>query len=155
MQVFRLSRELYKDQLSGYGASLNGQRWNSKGTEVIYTADSRALAASEVAVHIPIALLPNDYFMIVIDIPDSMEIECLSKKSLPAYWNAIPHHPSSQRIGDNFVKDGKYAILKVPSVVVKGDYNYILNPRHDAFEKIRIIETSQFPFDPRFLRRMS
>jgi len=53
MIVFCLSRKKYKDELSGYGASLNGQRWNSIGTEVIYAAESRALATSEVAVHIP------------------------------------------------------------------------------------------------------
>ena len=61
MVVFRLSREAYKDELPGYGASLSGQRWNSEGTEVVYTAQTRALANSEVAVHISLGILPGDY----------------------------------------------------------------------------------------------
>ena len=51
MEIFRLSREMYTDPLSGIGAAINGARWNSKDVEITYTADSRALAMAEVAVH--------------------------------------------------------------------------------------------------------
>ncbi|MCA1762446.1 MAG: RES family NAD+ phosphorylase, partial [Flavobacteriales bacterium] len=89
MKVFRLSREKYAHTLSGYGAALHGQRWNSKGTEVVYTAESRALAFSEVAVHISLALLPADYRMVEIDIPNSVSIREISRKTLPQGWDAI------------------------------------------------------------------
>ncbi len=152
MRVFRLSKAKYKDQLSGYGASLNGQRWNTKGTEVIYTAQSRALASCEVAVHLPIGLLPKDYFMVEIDIPHTIAIQEIPMDQLPTGWNCIPCMPSSQMIGDNFVSENKFAVLKVPSVIVPGDFNYILNPKHPDFKKITIVETTPFPFDPRQLR---
>jgi len=90
MLVYRLSREKYKHELSGYGASLNGQRWNSEGTEVVYTADSRALANSEVAVHIALSLLPKDYFMLEILIPGNLKIKETELNKLPKKWNAIP-----------------------------------------------------------------
>lgn len=149
MKVFRLSRKKYKDKLSGYGASLNGQRWNSKGTEVIYTAESRALATSEVAVHVPIGILPRDYFMIEIEIPSSVEIKELSVTDLPNGWDSVPNQPSSQHVGDTFVLENKFMALRVPSVVIQGDYNFVINPKHPDFEKISIIETTPFPFDPR------
>lgn len=152
MTVYRLSKKKYKDILSGYGASLNGQRWNSKGTEVIYTADSRALATSEVAVHIPIGILPKDYFMVEIEIPSSVKIKLLMDEDLPDYWNAIPSQPNSQKIGDDFVKENEFAVLKVPSAVVKGDFNYILNPKHKDFKQIKIIDTVSFPFDSRLFK---
>lgn len=150
MIVFRLSKKKYKDQLSGYGASLNGQRWNSKGTEVVYTADSRALANSEVAVHIPLGILPKDYYMVEIEIPESVQVRELQIKELPLRWDAIPSTIDSQAIGDQFVKENKHAVLKVPSVVVKGDFNFIINPRHKDYKKIKVIKTVPFPFDPRY-----
>lgn len=154
MKVFRLSRKKYANTLSGYGAALHGQRWNSKGTEVVYTADSRALAFSEVAVHISLALLPSDYHMVEIEIPNSVSIREISPKGSPEGWDAIPSRPVSQYIGDEFVTDNKFAVLRVPSVVVKGDFNYIINPAHPDFKKIRIAGSSLFPFDPRVLRKM-
>lgn len=150
MIVYRLSREKYKDDLSGHGSSLNGQRWNSKGTEIIYTAQTRALANSEVAVHISLGILPSDFFMVEIEIPNSLEILEIEDKDLPSGWNALPSKPGSQIIGDQFVKNNQYAILKVPSVVVKGEYNFILNPRHKDFSKIKIVNTTLFPFDTRY-----
>ena len=96
MFVFRLSREKYKDELSGYGASLNGQRWNSKGTEVVYTAQNRALANSEVAVHISLGILPKDYYMVEIEIPNSVKIYEIQNSDLPSGWNSIPCQPISQ-----------------------------------------------------------
>ena len=150
MIVYRLSREKYKDKLSGYGASLNGQRWNSKGTEVIYVAQSRALANCEVAVHLALGILPKDYFMVEIEIPDSVKILELKGSGLPNGWNSIPCRPAAQFIGDEFVQQNSHLGLKVPSAVVKGDFNFILNPRHVDFKKVKIIGTEPFPFDPRY-----
>ena len=42
MKVFRLSKKKYAEELSGKGASKSGNRLNSKGTEIIYTAESRS-----------------------------------------------------------------------------------------------------------------
>lgn len=153
MIVFRLSRKKYKDELSGYGASLNGQRWNSKGIEVIYTAQTRALANSEVAVHIALGILPKDYYMVSIEIPKTVKIKRLKEETLPYCWDAIPSQPVSQFVGDQFVRENKYAVLKVPSAVVKGEFNYVLNPNHKDFEQIKIIDTEPFPFDPRYFRK--
>ena len=152
MIVYRLSREKYKDELSGYGASLSGQRWNSKGTEVVYTAQTRALANSEVAVHIALGILPKDYHMVEIEVPDSIKILELKDAELPLGWNSLPPSPVSQFIGDNFVQEDKFAVMRVPSVVVKGEFNFVLNPRHIDFKKIKIINTEPFPFDPRYFK---
>ena len=150
MIVYRLSRAKYKDELSGYEASLDGQSWNSKGTEVVYTAQTRALANSEVAVHIALGILPKDYFMVEIEIPDSISIDILPESKLPLGWDYLPCLPGSQLIGDMFVKENIFAVLKVPSVVVKGEYNFILNTKHKDFKKIKIINTEPFPFDQRY-----
>jgi len=68
---------------------------------------------------------------------------------LPGKWNSIPHSHSTQVIGDKFVAEGKFPVLKVPSVVVPGDFNYLLNPNHPGFNKVKIKSIEPFNFDER------
>ena len=82
MEVFRLARKKYPIGLSGKGASISGARWNSKGTEIIYCAQNRALAMAEVLVHLPLAALPKDFVMITITIPDDVSMEILDSNKL-------------------------------------------------------------------------
>jgi RES domain-containing protein len=149
MEVFRLARKKYPIELSGKGAAAFGARWNFKGTEIIYTAQSRALAMAEVAVHLSMATLPSDFVMLTINIPDDIIIEALDTRTLQKGWNVFPHSFTTQVIGDQFIKENNNCILKVPSAVVKGDYNYLLNPYHEDFKKIAIIDQTDFPFDKR------
>ncbi|PKP14226.1 MAG: RES superfamily protein [Bacteroidetes bacterium HGW-Bacteroidetes-3] len=149
MKIYRLSREKYSKELSGKGASNSGNRWNSKGTEIIYCASSKALAMAEIAVHISLALLPNDFLMIEIDVPESIIIGEIDEKNLQEDWNVFPHSLYTQQIGDEFIKQNKYCILKVPSAVVKGDINFLVNPYHPDFGLVKISNSYHFPFDKR------
>lgn len=74
MRVYRLARQKYVDDLSGTGAALFGYRWNSKGVKMVYTAQSRALAMAEVAVHLSLISLPEDYMMITLELPDRISV---------------------------------------------------------------------------------
>ena len=71
MIVFRLSKSRFSKDLSGRGAELAGGRWNSKGLPMLYTSSSRALCTAEIAVHSPLGIVPMDYEIIEIEIPDS------------------------------------------------------------------------------------
>jgi len=152
MKVFRLSRKKYSKELSGKGASYSVNRWNSKGTEIIYCASSRALAMAEVAVHLNLALIPNDYLMIEINIPDSIKIEKIENSNLPYNWDSFPHILPTQKIGDDFINLNNYCVLRVPSAVVKGDVNYLLNPFHKDFKLIEIVNSYSFSFDQRLFK---
>lgn len=152
MEVFRLSREKFAANLSGKGAAIKGARWNSAGVELIYTAANRSLAMAEVAVHFTLATLPDDYVMVSIFIPDTVSIKKTRLSDLPADWDVFPHPASTQIVGDQFVADNDYCVLQVPSAVTKGDYNYLINPNHAEFKKIRINETEKFPFDKRIFK---
>lgn len=152
MKVFRLSKEKYSKELNGKGASKSGNRWNSKGTEIIYTAESRALAMAEVAVHLTLATLPSDYVIMEIDIPNSIKIKEIKSINLPNSWNINPPSITTQKIGDNFIDGMDSVVLKVPSAVVQGDYNYLINPNHKEFKKIKILEVTAFPIDNRIFK---
>lgn len=147
MRVFRLTKRKYAGELSGKGAAKSNNRWNSKGTEIIYTAESRALAMAEVAVHLTLATLPEDFVMMEIEIPDSVRIAKAEKVNVKEFvW---PPQEVTQMMGDQFIHSGKNGVLQVPSVVVKGDFNYLINPHHPDFNKVKIIKITDFPFDER------
>jgi RES domain-containing protein len=149
MRIYRLSRSKYAHELSGKGAARFGNRWNSKGTEVVYTAESRALACAELIVQIVLNRLPDDYQVLTIRVPDKFKIQTINPDHLPFNWNRFPHVEDTQKIGDQLVEKNEYVLLKVPSAVVHGDYNVLLNPRHKDFEQIKIINTRPFPIDER------
>lgn len=147
MIVYRLGKKQFKDDLHGKGAEKAGGRWNRKGNAVIYTSESRSLCTAEIAVHTPLGNIPVDYYLTTIEIPDTAMVQELTE--LPADWKSIPHPYSTQVIGDHFLLEQQYLVLKVPSVVVQGDFNYLINPLHRDFAGVKIISTEPFDFDQR------
>jgi len=149
MIVYRLTKSKYCGDLSGRGAGKTGGRWNSKGVAMVYTSESRALCTAEIAVHTQLGILPNDYTLVTIDIPDSIKILEKGLAELSPDWRSFPHSGTTQELGDGFVKNQKYAVMKVPSAVVQGDFNYLINPQHADHSKIKIVKTERFSFDER------
>lgn len=154
MEFFRLHNKKYPVELSGFGAAKFGARWNSKGTEVIYLACSRALALAEVVVHLNLSNLPSNFCMLTVFIPNTVAISQLDCALLNEDWNFFPESFSTQKIGDLFVTTKQFCILKVPSAVVKGDFNYVINPYHIDFDKIKIINQDDFPIDARLFKNL-
>lgn len=153
MIVYRFSKGKYSRDLSGKGAETHGGRWNSKGIPILYTSQSRALAFAEISMHISLGIVPKDYFLIAIEFPDTVDILKLAEADLPADWRSNPHSDSTQKIGDEFATQLKQLILRVPSAVVPGDFNYLINPSHQMMSKVTIADVEPFEFDSRFAAR--
>lgn len=149
MIVFRLTKSTYKNGLSGRGAEIYGGRWNSKKTPMVYTSQSRALCMAEIAVHSPLGIIPKDYFLVTIEIPDDCKTKQVNETELPAGWTSIPHIHQTQELGDRFIQDAECLVLKVPSAVVQGDWNYLINPLHQDISLVKIISAEEFNFDKR------
>lgn len=149
MLVYRLTRKKFALPLSGIGAAIKGARWNSPGIELIYTAENRSLAMAEVLVHLSAGLIPHDYVVLTIEIPAPVAFAEILTHALPLDWNAFPPPPDDQFIGDQFVMENAYAVLKIPSAVTKGEYNFLINPRHPDFKQISVIAIDPFDFDRR------
>ena len=152
MEAFRLSREKYAVPLSGKGAAIKGARWNSIGVELIYLASNRSLAMAEVAVHLTLGTIPGDYVMTTIYLPDDISTTKITEADLPNDWNAFPYPVSTQAVGDKFIADNKYCVLRISSAVTRGDHNLLVNPYHPEFAKINIISVEEFPFDKRIFK---
>ncbi len=151
ISVYRISREKYCRDLTGAGDRLYGGRWNPKGTSTLYTADSRALAAMELSVRIDLNDLPTDLMMMSLELPSDASIAVVD--TLPLGWDAHPPTTVSQLIGKQFIEEGDYLVLKVPSVTVRGDYNYLLNPQHTAFGAVKTLFVEPFFLDIRLSHR--
>lgn len=152
MIVYRLSKSTFKTDLSGKGAEIAGGRWNSVGVSMIYTSSSRALCVAEVAVHLPLQILPKGYYMIELIIPDN-NIEIINPSSLAKNWKKNPPIQLTKQIGDDFIKAQHHLILKVPSAVVEGEYNFLINPIHSQIKQCKSSLTKPFQFDERLFKR--
>lgn len=152
MEVFRIVKEKRADELSGKGASICGARWNSIGTEVIYTSCNKPLAMAEVLVHLGYGMIPENYSIMTIFIPDNTSICEVEAKDLPTNWDLVPPITLTQQLGDKFVVKAEFCLLKVPSVIVPGEFNILINPLHDEFSKISS-KYDPFPFDKRLLKK--
>ena len=153
MIVYRLTPGRFKNTLSGKGASVYGARWNSIGTELIYTACNRSLAMAEVLVHLEMDEIPGDYFMMDVFVPDFPSGEVLPE-DLDFMWShPLNYNRAAQKIGDSFIRSNELLSLKVPSAVTKGEFNYLINPFHRDFKKVEIVGCEKFPFDMRLVSR--
>ena len=74
-------------------------------------------------------------------------------KSLPPHWNAEPPTFETMQIGDDWVRRRISVALAVPSVLSTSEMNFLLNPRHSDFKKIKISEPIEYRFDSRLLNR--
>lgn len=146
--VYRLTRKKYHKDISGRGAEIAGGRWNSKGVRVLYTGENRALCTAEIAVHTPLGITPVNYILQTIQLPKTTT-ETINIKTLPKKWRAFPYIPSTKKIGNDFIVRNESLVLKVPSAVVQGAYNYLINPFHKMYLKVKIIEAVAFGFDKR------
>lgn len=140
---------------SGEGARLYGGRWNSPGTRMVYTAESRALAALEMLVHLSSEqVLNHQYSLIPVHFPESLvkRLEDLGK--VPPDWQAQPAPNSAKEAGDNWLGGRTSCILSVPSSIISSERNYLLNPEHPDFAKIEMGKPERFVFDERLSKRL-
>jgi len=149
LTVWRIVKAKFvANAFDGEDARLFGGRWNSKGTPMIYTAGSQALAALEMLVHLEASELFKHYRLIPVTFNESM-MKTLDRATLPANWNRRPIPAVIRAIGDAWIASVESVFLQVPSVVVPGESNYLLNPIHPDFTKLYIGDPQPFRFDRR------
>jgi len=153
--VWRICKSRYTESsFSGEGGLFAPGRWHSKGHRIVYTSESTSLAALEVWVHVePQNPLPT-YVVVSADIPDHLKVEAIEEGMLPKNWRQLGLYPSLQILGTDWLESKVSAVARVPSAVVPGEYNYLLNPLHPDFEQVRPGTPAPFQFDPRMWKNI-
>jgi RES domain-containing protein len=147
MIVYRISNTAYSNDISGTGAKMMGGRWNSRGTPILYTSQHISLAVLEMLVNTQFKNYAIPLDMIDIQVPENIIPTEISTKKLKKEW--IKDFEYTRFIGDEFIKDKQSLILKVPSAVVTEEYNFLINPLHADFKRVKIADIRTFNTDQR------
>jgi len=147
-----IQRKFATSAFTGDGARRFGGRWNSPGRAVVYTTQSLSLAALEILVHVDSEKLLDDYATIPVTIDERL-ITTVRESSVPNNWQAYPAPKATRTIGDEWLARGDSVVLQVPSAVISAESNFLINPSHKGFRKLRIGKLRRFRFDPRLTQR--
>ncbi|PWT96808.1 MAG: hypothetical protein C5B52_14885 [Bacteroidetes bacterium] len=148
MVVYRISKTEYAKNISGEGSKKFGGRWNHPGIACLYCAASRSLAVLEFSANVSLELLPKSLSIIQIEIPDDSWIEIPINK-LPPGWSSHPSPPQSREFGTKLLTRAETLCIKIPSAIIPEEYNYLINPLHKDFGKVKVKSVEDFVFDHR------
>lgn len=153
MRLWRLVKKKYASTaFDGEGGRRYGARWNSPGMRVAYASDSSALAVLEILVHLKDGEILPSYSLIAATIPDFL-VDDVNPSSVPPAWNSSPVPPAVQAIGDEWIRSGRSLALRVPSAIVEGSSNVLINPGHPDFASFSVDRIEPFDFDSSLFRR--
>jgi RES domain-containing protein len=145
-RVYRILRKRYaKAPFDGEGAYRYGGRWSSPGFRLAYASGHLSLAMIEYFVHLDRDDPPPDLVVAAADVPDDVSRVSVSPGRLPATWRQTPAPVELASIGDRFARRRREAILVVPSALAPDESNWLLNPEHPDFRRVRIHPPE--PFD--------
>lgn len=153
IRAWRIVKTKYiASEPSREGARLYPGRWNNRGVPVIYAADSLALAVLEIVVNFDADSVEEHYSVFSMQFESDMVLSP-SPEDLPENWDKTPIVSASRLFGDQWVKENKKAVLKVPSVVIPQEYNFVLNPKHPDFNSIHFGAPQPLKIDDRLHRK--
>jgi len=133
----------------GEGSFLYGGRWNSTGTRLLYTSASLSLAALEMLVNLDHEALIGSYSYAAVKFDESLVMQVEDFAALPANWRESPAPSELQSIGDEWARALSSLVLRVPTVLIEGEFNYLINVRHPAFTGVKLGVPQRFTFDSR------
>lgn len=146
-----LKRRFVKHAFDGEGARLYGGRWNSPGTPMTYCSATASLAVLEVFANLQRSELAEEYVLISCSFAESL-VEVVDSSALSRDWRVSPGPIGLQKIGDEWIRSGRSAVLAVPSAIIEHERNYLLNPQHTDARQIKRGRPEPFTFDLRLLK---
>jgi RES domain-containing protein len=148
MLLYRIGRTIHAKDSTGEGAKLNGGRWNHVGTPCIYSSVTRALSLLEYTCHAKKDLIPRALSFVTYDVPDH-SIQVFTIGQLPGNWKHWPHPVECRDFGTDLLKQNKYLLYCIPSVVIEDEMNYIINPTHLDMASVQITNIKDYSYDLR------
>lgn len=150
LSLFRLVKAKHAaGAFDGEGARRFGGRWNERGTAVVYLGGTLSLAALETFVHLSVADARLVFVAMEVVVPAGIRIAHLLPDELPDNWRAEPPPTETKALGSRWMRAAETLLLRVPSVIVPREWNYLLNPAHPDSSRLRIRPPEPFGFDER------
>ena len=76
---------------------------------------------------------------------------CLARPRVEPRGDVLGAADATQDLGDRWVRESRSVVLEVPSVLIPGESNYLINPGHPEFRSVSIGPAEAFAFNPRLL----
>jgi len=149
MTVYRFVRPIYRNDISGDGARKKGGRWNSPGFPVVYTSTSISLSLLELLIYNSSYEVIRVNMLMQITVPENL-MKSLSVNALKQTWQKDIDY--SRFIGNEFLKNKKSLLLKVPSAIIPEESNVLINPAHPDFKRVKIIKAALFQYYTRLFK---
>ncbi len=153
MRIFRIG-DARHPLWNGIGAALVGGRWNSPGREAIYGSLSYACALLEILAHASIGRIPATHSFMVAEVPENVSVERHDASALPEGWDA-ENSVSARAVGDQWLAEARSAVLLVPSVVARLEWNALVNPLHPDAGQLILSSSEKLVWDKRLFERRS
>ena len=151
IKTWRLVKSRFvRHAFDGEGARLYGGRWSSPGSAVVYTSATASLAVLEIFANIQRGDLLASFTLFSCTFEDSL-LSRIDVSDLPANWRQSPAPARLQEIGDEWLRNSSSAVLQVPSSIIEHESNYLLNPRHRDFKRVKRSAPQPFVFDLRLV----
>ena len=147
MRLYRFGKQPYINDLTGQGGLYHGGRWHQQGTPILYTAEHISLAKLEMLANSPV--LPTNYFVLTLEVPAGTPAKLINPVDLPTDWFGLPYPPEVAAITEEWIREGKFWLMRVPSAHSPAEWNYLLNPLHPDHAQLRIVAIEPHPFDAR------
>jgi len=141
--IYRLGTDRYP-VWDGAGAAVRGGRWNPPGAAVIYAAAAQSLAMLERLIQ---GADLGSTRLVEAEVPDDVPWDDLLR-SPPTGWADLGS-PSARQAGVAWLAAGRTALLRVPSVVVPREANWVVNPAHPDAARVRVGAPEPLGWDPR------
>ena len=141
MDLWRLYRAAHGPGLDGTGGLYAAGRWHRLGRRVVYFGASAAIVVLEKLAHVDPDALPGDLLLGRFEGEPSVEAatEPLDVGDLIA----------CRARGERFLEAGRACVLRVSSVVLPEETNYLVNAAHPDAARIRLVSQRSFFFDER------
>lgn len=149
MILHRLAAGKYAQDISGEGSRIYGGRFNPIGLATLYTSENISLCILEILVRTSKTTAPDNYTLISIEIPEN-GISKIQLNKLKKGWQHDLEY--TQGIGEDFLSENQSLCLKVPSAIVPQEHNFLLNPLHADFRKVKIVATELLELDKRLFK---
>jgi RES domain-containing protein len=143
MDLWRLYRAAHGPGLDGAGGLYAAGRWHRLGRRVVYFGATAAIVVLEKLAHLDPSLLPDD--LLLGRFTGEPSVESLAEPLPSAGLTACRER------GERFLAAGRVMALRVPSVILPEESNYLVNAQHPDSANIRLISARSFLFDGRLL----
>ncbi len=150
MIIYNIRKSRYADTLKASGVA---NRWNKNEEFVIYAGSSISLATIELIAHRSSIDIKSDYkvLFIKVDMIES-DITEIKKEELPRNWTSIEAYPVLQEMGSHWYQSKGTLLLRVPSVLIPWEFNYLINLKHPDFsKKVSILSVEDFNWGDRLI----